>query len=169
MHNFRGFGICSFLAFVVATALGYQSPAVAASDPPDNVIELDAGVGCVFPLRIEQWGLQQVKSEKDKNGFLRTIYAGKGATLRFTNVSTGKTFSLKPNGSTTTTTTFKADNSSILKVTGHSVLIFFPADFPPGPSTTLHVGRVVVAIDPAGIWTLQQESGRRTDICAALS
>ena len=105
----------------------------------------------------------------DKNGFVRTLSAGKGAALRFTNMDSGATLSLKPNGSVTHTTTYKPDNSSTVKVTGHTVLIFFPTDFPPGPSTTLYVGRVIYRVDAAGVWTLQEESGKKTDICAALS
>ncbi|HEY8307024.1 MAG TPA: hypothetical protein VIG79_10125 [Lapillicoccus sp.] len=36
-------------------------------------------------------------------------------------------------------------------------------------STTLQVGRVVVDVDPNGVFTLRSVAGRSVDICAALS
>ena len=48
------------------------------------------------------------------------------------------------------------------------MLILFPTDVPAGPSTTLHVGRVVYTIDTNGVFTVQRVSGTSTDICAAL-
>jgi hypothetical protein len=40
---------------------------------------------------------------------------------------------------------------------------------PAGPSTTLHEGRVVYTVDTSGAFTVQQVSGKTTDICAVLS
>ena len=74
------------------------------------------------------WNLPQVREFKDKNAFVRSIAAGKGATLRFTNRNTQATFWVKTNGSVTHTTTYKPDGSSTVKVTGHTVLTFFPTD-----------------------------------------
>jgi hypothetical protein len=78
------------------------------------------------------------------------------------------TLALKANGSVTHVTN-RADGWQEWIVTGHEVLILFPSDIPPGPSTTLYVGRVVFTVDPAGVFTLQSVSGRSTDICAALA
>jgi hypothetical protein len=128
-------------------------------------------MACDFPLHVESRGGTEPKEFKDKDGnTVRMITAGKGGALLFKNLETGATFSLKANGSVTHTT-FNADGSSINAVMGHTVLVFFPTDMPPGPSTTLYEGRAVYTIDTKGVWTLQENdsSGRTTDICAELS
>ena len=51
---------------------------------------------------------------------------------------------------------------------GHTVLILFPTDVPPGPSTILYVGRLIFTIDAASVYTFQSFSGNATDICAAI-
>ena len=157
------------LILTLAVVLGSGSPATAA-DPPDAVFVLPAGVACNdFDLRVEIRGIQVVKEFTDKNGnIVRTLSAGKGSALLFTNLSTDATVSLKANGSVTHTT-FNPDGSSTVALTGHNVLILFPTDVPAGPSTTLHVGRVVYTVDTSQVFTVQQVSGKTTDICAALS
>ena len=65
--------------------------------------------------------------------------------------------------------TYNPDGSSIWVTTGHNVLILFPTDTPPGPSTTLYVGRVVFTVDTSSNFNLQQHDGQATDICATLS
>jgi hypothetical protein len=152
-----------------AVVLGSGSPATAA-DLPDAVFEFLAGVACSdFALRVEIRGIQAVKEFTDKNGnIVRTLSAGKGSALLFTNLSTDATVSLKANGSATHTT-FNPDGSSTVALTGHNVLILFSTDVPAGPSTTLHVGRVVYTVDTSGVFTVQQVTGTTTDICAALS
>ena len=155
------------VALIVAFAavLGSGSPATA-----DFVYDFDAGVACGFALRVESWGGNQVFKEfVDKNdNVVRTLSAGKGSRLLFTNLDNPATFSVKPNGSVTHIT-FNADGSQTCSTTGHNVLILFPTDVPAGPSTTAYVGRVVYTIDTNGVFTLQEVSGRATDICAALS
>jgi hypothetical protein len=149
----------------MAAALGYGSPAIAL----DATYEFPKGIACAdFGLRAELRGVQEVKEFKEKNGFVRSLTAGQGAAILFTNLVTGKTLSLKPNGSVNYTITYKPDGSYITQVTGHTVLVFFPTDFPPGPSTTLYVGRVVFRSDALNNFTLLQQSGKKTDICAAL-
>lgn len=142
------------------------SPATAA----DTTLDLPAGLACAFDLRVEIWGGNQVYKEFfDKNGALvRKLSAGKGSRLRFTNLDTGDTFSVKPNGSVTHIA-FNPDGSYTSSTTGHNVLILFPTDVPPGPSTTAYVGRVVYTVGLDGVFTLQEVSGKSTDICAALS
>jgi hypothetical protein len=157
------------LFLTLAIMLGLAKPVVAA-EPPDNVFELPAGVACDFDLRIEVWGSNQVYKEfTDKNGnIVRTLSAGSGSDLLFTNLSSGATFSLKADGSVVNAA-INPDGSGAITILGKNIVINFPTDFPPGPSTTLYVGRVIFTVDTNGVWTLQQVSGQTTDICAALS
>ena len=92
----------------------------------------------------------------------------KGAALTFTNADTGASLSLKANGSVAHVT-LHADRSSTWVITGHNVLVLFPTDSPPGPSTTLHVGRVVFTSDADFNFTVLSVSGKSTDLCAGLS
>jgi hypothetical protein len=152
------------VTLALVAVLGLGRPAIAAT------IELPAGVGCSFALNIDIVGGTQVNKEfVDKNGnIVRTLSAGKGSALTFTNAETGATLSLQPNGSVSHTT-INPDGTSTVANTGHNVIILFPTDVPAGPSTTLYVGRVVYTVDLNGVFTLQQVSGKQTDICAALS
>jgi len=151
-----------------AILLGFAKPVVAAEP---TVLELPAGTACNFDLRVEIWGggPQNYKEFVDKNGNLvRTLSAGKGSKLVFTNLSTLATLSLKANGAVTKTI-INPDGSSTVTMLGHNVLILFPTDVPAGPSTTLYVGRVVYTVDTNFVYTLQQVNAKATDICAALS
>lgn len=156
---------------LILTTLPSPGSVGAAADPPDAVIDLPAGTACPeFSLQIEIRGSSKVVKEfTDENGnVVRMLTAGKGPALSFMNLSSGATFSLKPNGAVTHTR-FNPDGSSTVSITGHNVLILFPTDIPAGPSTTLHVGRVVFTVDTNGVFTVQKVSGKRTDICAILS
>ena len=155
------------LVLPLAAVLGSGSPATAADS---TTIELPPGLACDFGLSVEIRGGNQVMKEfVDKNGnVVRTLSAGTGSDLSFTNLSTGATFSLKANGSVTHTT-INPDGSSMVVATGHNVIILFPTDVPAGPSTTLYVGRVVFTVDSSGVFAVQQASGETTDICAVLS
>jgi hypothetical protein len=105
----------------------------------------------------------------DESGTLiGSVTAGRGQALTFTNLSTGATYSTRSNGAVQQVE-YHSDFSTTLTTTGHNILIFFPTDVPAGPSTTLQVGRVVVDIDPNGVFTLRSVAGRSVDICAALS
>jgi hypothetical protein len=159
---------CVAVILTFTMVLGSGSPATA--DEPDTTFTFEAGAACAdFDLLLEIRGIQDVKKFTDQNGnVVRMLSAGKGSALSFTNLSTGATFSLKSNGSAIHTTV-NPDGSSTVTDTGHNVLILFPTDVPAGPSTTLYVGRVVFTIDTNGVFTLQQVSGKTTDICAALS
>jgi len=77
---------------------------------------------------------------------------------------------VQPNGSVTHTTV-NPDGSTTVADTGHNVVILFPTDVPPGPSTTQYVGRLVYTVSPPpdAVFTVQSFSGQTTDICAALS
>jgi len=159
----------TFLALILI--LTTLPSAAAAAAPPDAVIDLPAGTACPdFSLRIEiRGGNKVVKEFKDENGnVVRTLTAGKGSALSFMNLSSRATFSLRANGAVAHTR-FNPDGTSTVSITGHNVLILFPTDIPAGPSTTLHVGRVVYTVDTNGVFTVQKVSGKRTDICAILS
>ena len=153
------------VALALVAVLGLGRPAMA-----DFSIDLPAGLACSFALNVDSRGGTQVSKEfVDKNGnVVRTLSAGKGAALTFTNIDTGATLSLKANGSVLHETR-NPDGSSTFVATGHNVIILFPADVPAGPSTTLYVGSVRYTIDTDFVFTLQQVSGKQTDICAALS
>ena len=155
---------------VIATALVSEIPAAAAG--PDFTVVFAAGTACNFILQIVgSGGNSHVKEFTDKNGnVIRSIQAGTGSALSFTNLDNGKTFSTRSNGAVFHIT-FNPDGSQTQMLTGHNVLILFPTDNPPGPSTTLIVGRVVftVAPPPTGVFNVQEVSGHTTDICAALS
>jgi hypothetical protein len=62
-----------------------------------------------------------------------------------------------------------SDGTATVTTTGHSILILFPTDEPPGPSTQLIVGRVVFTVDENDVFTLESTSGDITDICATLA
>jgi hypothetical protein len=160
--------ILSIAAALAALAGASQS---IAANPPDWSFDLPAGSACAgFDLHVEGWDNPQrvFKTFYDKNGnVVRMLSAGKGSDLTFTNLSTGSTLSLKSNGAVDKTTWPGGIETHVS--TGHIVLILFPSDVPAGPSTTLYVGRIVYTIDQSGVWTLQSTSGKKSDICAALS
>jgi len=152
---------------VTATALAYGSPAIAADN--DFTVVFPAGSACTFDLQVAGSGGNFHMIEfTDKNGtVVRTIGAGTGSALRFTNLATGNEFSTRSNGAVSIKTA-NPDGSSTQTSTGHNVLFLFPTDNPPGPSTTLIVGRVVFTIDVYGNFNVQKVSGNTTDICAAV-
>jgi hypothetical protein len=132
---------------------------------------LPAGVACSgFDLRIDSTGGHRVnRTFKDTNNKpVRTLSAGTGGEVTFTNLQTGATLSLKSNGSVTQTTTQDV-NDFLVVTTGHLVLILFPTDVPAGPTTTLYVGRVVYRSDALSNFTLLGTTGKATDICALLA
>jgi hypothetical protein len=136
----------------------------------DFAVDFPAGVACVFEMRVDGTGGNQVYREfHDRDGNLvRLLFAGTGSALNFTNLSTGAALSLKGNGAVSHIA-LNPDGSATQVTTGHNVIILFPTDDPAGPSTTLYVGRVVTSIDSAGNYTLLKASGNSVDICAALS
>ena len=163
------FKICSLLAGMFAAMLGYIRPSSAANDP-DFTLVFPAGIACEdFDLQVEGWGgNRHFKEFKDEEGnIVRTLDAGTGGALLFTNLDSGSQYSTKSNGAVAHTT-YNTDGSYTGKLTGHTVLILFPTDNPPGPSTTLIAGRLIYTVDTNGIWTLEEMSGKTIDICAAL-
>lgn len=151
--------------FGLAVASGPVSLAIAADVFP-------AGLACKdFALTIQSagGGNRVYKEFLDKNGnTVRTISAGQGSQLTFSNPVTGATLSLKANGAVAQTT-YNPDGSTMNVLTGHNILILFPTDVPAGPTTTLYVGRVVYISDSQSNFTLLGTSGKSVDICAVLS
>lgn len=128
-----------------------------------------AGAACDFELRVTGTGGSAITREfTDSDGnIVRTLTAGRGVDLTFTNVFTDATVSLKGNGSVISTT-LDPDGSSTVRSTGHNVLVMFPTDVPAGPSTTLYVGRVTYDVDAQGTFSITGSSGRTRDICDEL-
>jgi hypothetical protein len=158
-------------ALAVASVLAVGTPVPVAAAADDISIELPAGVACAFPLLVEGTGDKRIMREfTDRNGnVVRTLAAGKGFTLTFTNVSTGESLTLPSSGSVERRT-INGDGTSTVVSTGHNVLILFPTDIPAGPSTTLYVGRIVyTVVDATQVFTLQSTSGTTTDLCALLA
>ena len=154
---------CAFATGLAATAL----PALADT----FTVTFPAGEACAFELQVDGSGgdKQHYREFEDKDGnVVRTFSGGVGYDLVFTNNATGDSLTLKGNGAVTQTT-FNSDGTSTVVSTGHNILFLFPTDDPPGPSTTLYVGRIVFTIDASGNFTLLSTSGKSVDICAALS
>jgi hypothetical protein len=137
----------------------------------DFTVDLPKGNACPsFDLRVQSIGEGTAKDFYDKDGNLvKSITAGRGAQLTLTNLATSVSLNLKANGSVSKVTR-NADGTSTWVITGHNVLILFPTDVPPGPTTTLYVGRVVFTVDNSTqVFTLLGTSGKSVDICAMLA
>ncbi len=107
----------------------------------------------------------------DQNGNpVRYLSAGKGNQIAFTNSTTGFTLTVKTGGSVEQITP-NPDGTQTWVTTGHELVILFPTDTPPGPATTLYIGRLVFKLDPSSSTFLGISSftGRSVDICAALA
>ena len=106
----------------------------------------------------------------DKNGNpVRYLSAGKGNQLVFTNSTSGFTLTVKTGGSVEQRKP-NPDGTETWVTTGHELVILFPTDTPPGPATTLYIGRLVFTFDPSSFTFLgiQSFTGKSVDICAAL-
>ena len=107
----------------------------------------------------------------DKNGnAVRYLSAGKGNKLVFANSATGFTLTVKTGGSVEQKTP-NPDGTETWVTTGHELVVLFPTDTPPGPATTLYIGRLVFTLDPTTFTFLGIRSftGKSIDICAALA
>jgi hypothetical protein len=169
MRNLRTPTAAAILAALTLTA----AQSTVANGPPQPVepeeFELPAGQACDFGLRVAQSGGNlHIKRFRDRNGVVvRTIQAGKGFLLTYTNLDTGNSVTIRTDGSVSKTT-FNPDGTQTVSATGHNGLILFPSDVPAGPTTTHYVGRIVYTIDQSGVFTLVSTSGSQRDICAEL-
>ncbi|MET4637431.1 hypothetical protein [Mycetocola sp. 2940] len=154
-----------------AALVAVASPAPAAAAPPPYDAVFDAGLACAhFDLGVNFDSQPNTifREFTDRNGnVVRTINAGKGSDLTFSNASTAVEVSLKGNGFVTRTT-LNADGTETVALTGHNVVILFPTDVPAGPTTTLYVGRVVYERSAEGVFTILSTTGESRDICAEL-
>ena len=152
-------------------AMPLAATAALPADPPDSTLVFQAGLACSnFDLKVDTWdGKLNEKQLKDRNGYLRILLAGTGAAWRLTNMSSGKTLSTQNKGASALIQVYLADGSVNATIRGHSLIIWFPSDLPPGPSTTLHSGQVVYSLSPAGVGTLVSVNGNTADVCTALS
>lgn len=151
-------------AIVLGLAIGSTSAASAAE--PIIHLEFPAGVACDFALGLDITPNPHRVFREFKDGAI--ISAGRGDVLLFTNIDTGKTVSLKDNGSVSMTSSPNPDGSSTVQATGHNVIILFPTDVPMGPSTTLYEGRVVYTATATNDFTIISSSGPTRDICSEL-
>jgi hypothetical protein len=163
----RWFNRRAGLALLASAALvvGVAGPA-AASD-----VEFPAGLACDFALGVDigDGGPQNGHEFTDKEGtVVGVLVAGRGNDLTFTNLATGAGLTTKATGSVTKTA-IHPDGSLTVTAMGGTALFLFPSDTPPGPSTTVYIGRVVYDVDPLGNYTIVSVAGRHIDICAALT
>ena len=167
--KWKGMSGLAIIAFMLMCAgvLGFSAPAAA-----EFLMTLDPGVACDFGLQIDFYdpNIHRPYLEFfDKNGNLvRILSLGKGAHLIFTNLSSGKTYETKGDGSNSMMTNIRADGSYTYTFAGHNVIILYPTDIPAGPSTTWYRGVVKYSVDANQVWTLEKTSGPAFDICAAL-
>ena len=155
-----------------AAALAASTVATAAwGDSATTVQVFPAGLACAdFDLQVEaSGGTIKQHDITDRSGeVVRVILAGTGPALTLTNLTSGATYSTPSNGSVTHIAV-NPDGTLTYRVTGHNILILFPTDVPPGPSTTLYVGQVGFTVDANAVFTVTSMAGRSVDICTALS
>jgi hypothetical protein len=165
------------LRVLVATALGavvYLALAAPASaDPPTHEPfvnvggSIPAGVGCAgFGITVTiDVDDQRVTTffDKDGNPIRQTITGRLILTVRNDTTLESRTYRL--GGSSQLA--FGSDGSVTITLTGNSLVVLFPNDVPPGPSTTQGSGRAVIRVD--ALFTLVSRTGSVEDVCAALA
>jgi len=163
----RRLGIAAAAAVLAASTVA----TAAWGDSATTVQVFPAGVACAdFDLQVEgSGGTIKQHAFTDRSGqVVRVVLAGTGPALTLTNLTSGATYSTPSNGSVTHIAV-NPDGTLTYRVTGHNILILFPTDVPPGPSTTLYLGQVGFTVDANAVFTVTSVAGRSVDICAALS
>ena len=159
------------IAAAAATLAASTVATAAWGDSATTVQIFPAGLACAdFDLKVEaSGGTIKQHDITDRSGeVVRVILAGTGPALTLTNLTSGATYSTPSNGSVTHIAV-NPDGTLTYRVTGHNILILFPTDVPPGPSTTLYVGQVGFTVDANAVFTVTSMAGRSVDICTALS
>ena len=165
-------GVVAILA--VAVSLVAATPASAGKPLREPFVNLPvvvpAGVACAdfdVGLGVETDN-QTVTTFFDTDGNpVRQLITGR-LVMSVTNLATGDSLLVRLGGAQHID--FNPSGTLTLVGTGNILLILFPTDVPPGPSTTLHSGRVVVEIDPAtGFFNVLGERGSRLDVCQVLA
>lgn len=159
------------IAAAAATLAASTVATAAWGDSATTVQIFPAGLACAdFDLKVEaSGGTIKQHDITDRSGeVVRVILAGTGPALTLTNLTSGATYSTPSNGSVTHIAV-NPDGTLTYRVTGHNILILFPTDVPPGPSTTLYLGQVGFTVDANAVFTVTSMAGRSVDICTALS
>lgn len=159
------------IAAAAATLAASTVATAAWGDSATTVQVFPAGLACAdFDLKVEaSGGTIKQHDITDRSGeVVRVILAGTGPALTLTNLTSGATYSTPSNGSVTHIAV-NPDGTLTYRVTGHNILILFPTDVPPGPSTTLYVGQVGFTVDANAVFRVTSMAGRSVDICTALS
>ena len=159
------------IAAAAATLAASTMATAAWGDSATTVQVFPAGLACAdFDLKVEaSGGTIKQHDITDRSGeVVRVILAGTGPALTLTNLTSGATYSTPSNGSVTHIAV-NPDGTLTYRVTGHNILILFPTDVPPGPSTTLYVGQVGFTVDANAVFRVTSMAGRSVDICTALS
>jgi hypothetical protein len=130
-----------------------------------------AGVACPFAVSFEivAGGTGQQWIFLDQNGDVARIQNRVGpSTWVITNVDSGDSHTLQlPAGNGMIR--FAADGTLTVTISGGVIGFNAPTDTPPGPFSLAVAGHVVFVVAPDGTGTLAQESGKVTDLCAAVS
>ncbi|MCA1850665.1 MAG: hypothetical protein LC672_06375 [Acidobacteria bacterium] len=147
--------------FLIALVCGPAADAARAQGPPEGYTysnEYDAGVACPFPVRVEVSGREKVI-------FLpggRITVASPGLNATFTNLSTGRQERLSVAGSIHVT--FEENGDSEIVFTGRNFLEGFNPEL---PALALTVGRLSIALDPAGNFIRPaQGSAKVINVCS---
>jgi hypothetical protein len=139
-----------------------------------GLIVLPKGQACLdFGVTIDLIGPEHrvARTFFDKNGNpVRFLAAGQGNQFVFTNSASGVTLTVKTGGSVEQKTP-NPDGTETWVTTGHELVVLFPTDTPPGPATTLYIGRLIFKIEPSSntLLGIQSFTGKSIDICAALA
>ena len=163
-----------FRRLATATVLALAGMIVVAQPASADVVNLPAGQGCTFPLRVDFSFPPVRKTLTDPNGNPITVLAGTSGAVTYTNLDTLESLTFRSRG-TALRITNRPDGTQLLEFSGNVGIILFPTDNPPGPSTTQINGRLVIensAPDPTTglvVSTVLQQVGKQTDVCAALS
>lgn len=152
------------LAVATAVAALLVLPAGAAAQEEDNIVaEFPARLVCEFPVRLEfpppardSWGGN-------------IFFAGANGPVEVTNLATGESLIQPVRGTQARGVSVAPDGTETISYSGNIVLGIFPTDVPAGPALFLNTGRIVYTVSPDGVFTLQSQTGRTVDFCAALS
>jgi hypothetical protein len=166
--------IAAVAVIASATVLGGVAGPAAAVD--DHAAEFPAGEVCAdFGVGLDFGEDSRAFRHEftDTNGnVVRAILAGRAGSVTLTRLDskgddTEITLTVDAKGSAWNIV-FNSDGSQTITTHGHLVFFIFPTDVPPGPASTLYIGRVV--FKQVGTFSeILSHTGTTTDLCAALS
>ena len=165
--------VAAVAVVVSAMVVGGEVGSAAAVDKHDAT--LPEGLACAdFGLGLD-FGedSRNLREFTDASGNpVRAILAGRAGSVTLTRLDaegedTDITLTVGAKGSKWNIV-FNSDGSQTITTSGHLVFFIFPTDVPPGPSSTLYIGRVVF-IQHGTFSEVLSHEGSTTDLCAALS